>query len=293
METKIPQDQEPIDWHPAFFRAIQMELDEYGQDLEFISEHQLTTKPLRIDVVIIRKSGDVPIKKNIAAIFRKINIVEYKSPSDYISVKDFYKVYGYACLYQFINKEDIEDLTLTFVGSHYPRKLLTHLQEVRGYTVEEKWPGVYIVKGDVMSIQIIDSRKLSSEENLWLKSLRKELDKTAISKAIEERERQSKSVNYDAYFDVIFRANPEVFKEVMEMRRAPSLLQLVLETEAGASWFEEVRAKGKAEGKAEGRTVGMTEGRTEVARNALAQGASPDFVQKITGLDMQTITALR
>jgi uncharacterized protein (DUF2249 family) len=292
MEIKIPHGQEPIDWHPDFFRAIQMELDEYGQDLEFIFEHQLTTKPLRIDVVIIRKSGDVPIKKNIAAIFRKINIAEYKSPSDYISVKGFYKVYGYACLYQSINKEDIGELTLTFVGSHYPRKLLTHLQERRRYAVEEKWPGVYIVKGDVMPIQIIDSRKLSADENLWLKSLRRRLDKTAIDKAIEERERQYKSVKYDAYFDVIFRANPEAFKEVMGMR-APSLIQLVLETEAGASWFAEAEARGEAKGEARGRTVGLTEGRTEVARNALAQGLTPELVQKITGLDMQTITGLR
>jgi len=38
---------------------------------------------------------------------------------------------------------------------------------------------------------------------------------------------------------------------------------------------------------------GRLEGRTEVARNALAQGASPDFVQKITGLDMQTIISLK
>jgi hypothetical protein len=30
----------------------------------------------------------------------------------------------------------------------------------------------------------------------------------------------------------------------------------------------------------------------DIARNALAQGASPEFVQKITGLDMQTITRL-
>ena len=57
-----------------------MELDEYRGDLDFMPEVQLTTEPLRIDVVIIKKSRDTPIKKNIAAIFRKDNIVEYKSP---------------------------------------------------------------------------------------------------------------------------------------------------------------------------------------------------------------------
>jgi len=34
---------------------------------------------------------------------------------------------------------------------------------------------------------------------------------------------------------------------------------------------------------------GIEKGRAEVARNALAQGVSPDLVQKITGLDIKTI----
>jgi hypothetical protein len=35
------------------------------------------------------------------------------------------------------------------------------------------------------------------------------------------------------------------------------------------------------------------EEREEIARNALAQGATPEFVQKITNLDIQTITSLK
>jgi hypothetical protein len=292
METKPQQEQKSIAWHPAFFEAIRMELREYGKDLEFIPEHPLTREPVQIDVLIIRKSSDVQIKKNIAAIFHRVNIVEYKSPGDYVSVEGFYKVYGYACLYQSIDKEYIGGLTLTFVGSHYPRKLLAHLQDVRKYIVEEKWHGIYIVKGDVMPIQIVDSRKLSTEENLWLKSLGRELDKNAIDKVIEKREQRYKSVDYSAYFDVIFRANPGVFKEVMEMRGAPSLLQLVLETKVGANYFAELEAKIEARSMEKGLEKGFEKGRVEVARNALAQGASPEFVQKITGLSAETILSL-
>ncbi|MCL2231949.1 MAG: hypothetical protein FWB99_02615 [Treponema sp.] len=57
---------------------------------------------------------------------------------------------------------------------------------------------------------------------------------------------------------------------------------------AAARWEARGEAKGKAEGKAEGRA----EGKTEIARNALAEGASVEFVQKITGLDLETIKAL-
>ena len=40
-------DGERIEWHPAFFEAIKMELEEYGDKLSFISEYQLTAQPLR------------------------------------------------------------------------------------------------------------------------------------------------------------------------------------------------------------------------------------------------------
>jgi len=51
------------------------------------------------------------------------------------------------------------------------------------------------------------------------------------------------------------------------------------------------------EGWEDGRDEGISEGRTdeklEIARNALAEGSTPDFVQKITGLDLETIKELR
>jgi hypothetical protein len=113
------QTSEDISWHPAFLEAIQRELAQYKDVLEFISEYQLTAEPLRIDVVIIKKIKDIPLRKNIAAIFRTVNLLEYKSPTDSLSVEDFYKVYGYGCLYMFLNKISINDLTLTFVESRY------------------------------------------------------------------------------------------------------------------------------------------------------------------------------
>ena len=39
----------------------------------------------------------------------------------------------------------------------------------------------------------------------------------------------------------------------------------------------------------EGLEDGLEKGREDVARNALAEGASFDFVHKITGLDMETL----
>ena len=63
-------------WHPAFVQAIENELEESRNALTFEAEHQLTSEPLKIDVLIIKKKKNVVIKKNIGQIFRLYNVVE-------------------------------------------------------------------------------------------------------------------------------------------------------------------------------------------------------------------------
>ena len=53
--------------------------------------------------------------------------------------------------------------------------------------------------------------------------------------------------------------------------------------------FVKARREARAEGKAEGETVGME----KVARNALAEGATIEFVRKITGLDTGVLQSLQ
>ena len=140
-------EQANIQWHPAFVEAIQMELDVYSDSLEFIPEFQLTTGPLRIDCVIIKKAKNVVIEKNIATIFREVNLLEYKSPDDHASLEDFYKVYAYACLYAYLEQVSITDMTVSLIVSHFPKNLFVHLKYDRGYTIEENISGIYTVKG--------------------------------------------------------------------------------------------------------------------------------------------------
>ena len=62
----------------AFYGALHLELDEYRSCLEFKYEHQLTTEPLRIGALIIKKKPETVIRKNIGAIFRQENVIEFK-----------------------------------------------------------------------------------------------------------------------------------------------------------------------------------------------------------------------
>ena len=78
-----------LQWHPAFFAEIQIELQEDAEHLIFENEHQLGTKPKEIDVLIIKKDKGRVIRKNIGRIFRQHNIVEYKSPLELSEYRRF------------------------------------------------------------------------------------------------------------------------------------------------------------------------------------------------------------
>lgn len=134
---------EKIQWHPAFDAALQIELGEEAKYLTFEPEHLLSKKPMQIDV-LVKNEKKVKIRKNIGRIFRQHNIIEYKSPEDHLNIDDFYKVYGYTCIYKTevekVNQIPAEELTITFVCYHYPRQMLRNLQNERNINVKiSKW----------------------------------------------------------------------------------------------------------------------------------------------------------
>lgn len=245
------QKQKPhaLQWHPAFYAGIQIELESEADLLLFENEHQLGTKPKEIDVLIVKKEKEVPIRKNIGRIFRTHNIVEYKSPTDYLSVDDFYKVYGYTCFYKADTaKADsigIQDITITFVCHRYPRRLLRHLKEERGYEIRNEEDGIYYIIGDKIPIQLILTQKLSEDENLWLKSLTDELKETETAKRLlEQYEKHKENGLYQSVMNLIVHANKEKFQEAKSMCEA---LEELMKDE-----LEAKKAEGITQGKAEG-----------------------------------------
>jgi hypothetical protein len=89
-----------IQWHPGFYGATELELRKNKDDLEFEREYNLSKEPIRTDLLIVKKNADVQIENEIGRIFRRFNIIEYKSPDDEMSIDDYYKTIGYACLYK-------------------------------------------------------------------------------------------------------------------------------------------------------------------------------------------------
>lgn len=213
---------EVLQWHDGFYAALQIELKGESARLRFCSEYELYKKSLRIDTVVIKESDDKPVQKNIGRIFRKHNLIEYKSPEDYLSIDDFYKVYGYACLYQSntekVHEISMEDITITFVCSHYPRKMLKMLKEERDIEVVQKGNGIYWLVNDPVSMQIIVVTQLPPGENRWLGSLKRNLAMDMNTKRLLREYKKNRESNlYQAAMDLIMRANQKTMEEAENM----------------------------------------------------------------------------
>ena len=201
---------------------VQIELEEERRFLRFYAEYNLTRKPLQIDVLVVRKETGRVIQKNIGRIFRQYNVVEYKGIKDYISINDFYKSIGYACLLQ-SNTERVQEIlpsqvTVTLAGEHYPRSLHVFLEKAYGVHMEEEAPGIYYIKGLLFPLQILVIRELSKEDNIWLSRLRSGLKPDEdIEVLMKEYKGKEQNPLYETAMDLILRANWETCQEVEKM----------------------------------------------------------------------------
>lgn len=275
-----------LQWHPAFGAALRITLQDEMKYLEMHEEHLLSKKPLQMDILIIKKMQDIQIKKKIGMIFRKHNIIEYKSPEDSLSVNDFYKVYGYACIYQSntdrVKEIDPEELTLTFACSHYPRKLLRHLETVRGMRAEYQGGGIYYLKGDPIPMQLLITPKLTYKENYWLQSMRTDLQAgEEIRKLVREYEKHRKSKDHAAVMDLITRANWKQME--VEKKMCDALKEL----------FAEELKEADSRGRTEGIEQGIEQGKREMILAFLKAGAGIDIIKEASGLKEEQIEAIR
>jgi hypothetical protein len=280
--------EERIPWYPAFFEAIQKELEAYKNVLEFEAEHPLTEEPLRMDVLIIKKRRNVVIKKNIAAIFRAHNIVEFKSPDDNVSVNDLHKLYAYVYLYISLNRLSVRDVSLTIVETVRPMKLIRYFKEVRGFSIDEASNGIYVVGGDVFPIQIIESKKLSATDNLWLKSLSNNLNAADLN-TLGEHSKEIKESNLNAYMYAIVHANQAILREAMSMsvqNQKLKPLEDVIDEMISEGYFKRIMEKYEAIRVDEAKL----ETKLEDAKEMFKEGDSIEKIARVTKLPLDELS---
>ena len=89
-----------IEYHYGFYAAIQFEYEAAHAELTFLQEYDLGKEPVRLVMLVITNGEPSILNDPIGRFFRKHNVIEYKSPDDALSINDFYKAQGYACIYK-------------------------------------------------------------------------------------------------------------------------------------------------------------------------------------------------
>ena len=265
---------------------FQIELEDEADKIQIEAEHLLGKKPLQIDLLVIKKQSGQKIEKNIGRIFRTYNIIEYKSPDDYLSINDFYKVYGYTCFFQSDTEKileiDPQELTITFVTNHYPKKMLRHLQRVRGISTVKCGSGIYELTGDSIPMQVIVIKELSKLQNYWLQALRNDLQSGGeIRELLNRYESKKNDPNYQAAMNILTRANWAKMEE--ERRMCEALRELFAED------FENARIQGEKLGLQTGFQNGFQNGLHVVAINLFHMGMAIEDIAKAVGMQVGVV----
>ena len=246
-----------IQWHPGFVTGIDLDLNKYRNGVALEREHGLNTKPLLIDVLIRKKDG-VKIEDNeIGKIFRRYNIVEYKSPDDHMDIDTYYKVNGYACLFKSYGErvDDIKDEEVTISLFRYakPRRLFRYFIQ-KGMVISNPYPGIYYVEGKTLfPVQIVVTKELDIDKHIWLVALLGKLTKQQVKKILDKAsqltgEREKRLA--DSVLQVCVAANRTIVEKLKEENRMCQALAEIMEPEI-RQWKAESMAEGRAEARSE------------------------------------------
>ena len=271
-----------IQWHPGFIAAMNLELRDSRDSLIFEKEHNLNTKPLEVDLLIIKKDASLRISNEIGAFFRGHNIIEYKAPGDSLGVDEFYKAMAYAGLYKAygktVDERKAHDITVTLIRDAVPKGLFGYLGS-HGRPVSPRAGGIYHIGGNLLfPVQVIVTRELDGKAHAWLKALSKNLKKEDIRSLLGHVRELTGAFDQemaDSVLEVSFTANRQAIQEWMGDDTMYDVLmefmepRLVLRDEANR---KEALMEGRREGWQEGRREGRREGHREGQQEGRQEG---------------------
>ena len=210
-----------VQWHPGFVAAMNLELAKNRDNLVFVKEYNLNTKPLEIDLLVIKKDIGTLIDNEIGMLFRGHNIVEYKSPEDHLDIDTFYKAGAYASLYksygETVDSIKADDVTVSLVREAKPEGLFKYFEEHQ-YMITNPYDGVYYVKGAVLfPTQIIVTKELEPDTHIWLRALSDRIGKQDMTKLLERISRLTEKGDRelaDSVLEVSVQANQQILEEL-------------------------------------------------------------------------------
>jgi hypothetical protein len=165
----------------------------------------------------------------------------------------------------------MDDITLTFLRSRRPRKLLRELSE-KEYTITEPYAGIYYIQKDTyLMTQIIVTEELDSGEHVWLRALTdrlKEEDARRLALATRDLFLKGDVDNADAVIQVSMKANEAIFEKMREDE---------IMCEALREFFEPEIEQRLKEANESGMQKGMEQGMQQGLQCGIQQGCDAVF----------------
>ena len=294
----MDEDNRTIRHHYGFYGAFRAEYGSSSANFEFEHEKVLGVEPLRADVVAVKRNKQATLTDGIGRFLAPHNIIEYKSPDDTLNIKDFYKIQGYACIYQWIEPNvSGDELAISIFRHRYPREMFKDLHKL-GRGVEETYPGVYVVTGPLtVPAQVIVTSRLPPGEYGLFKILTKGAKREDIAKFLEDFDLYEPE-DVRAILGVSTALNEETYRAIWEEGRMVGALERLMQAELARrdaekeAEFAKKEAISKAQALSQGRSEGIKEGRKEGRMEALraimekliAEGWDPARAAEFTGL---------
>jgi len=173
----------------------------------------------------------------------------------------------------------MSEITISIALTMFPRELVKLLENEYGFTVRDLSEGIYYVDGGLVPIQILESKRLSKSDNLFIRNVRSNLTADDMLSTLESYHEFRPLDDKNVYLDRLIRANLAVFKEAMKMSEA--VKEIFLETAEENGWLEN-------------KFVDRLElDRKNTARKLISFGVSFEKIAEATGLTIETVEGLR
>lgn len=264
-----------IDWHSGFAGGLALSFRKYRDDIEIEREHPLSSEPLRIDFMVIKKDRDFVIDNSVGRTFRKYNIIEYKNPADALNIDVVWKCIGYAGIYKgygkTINEIPDTELTISIFRNIKPVKLLDDMER-EGHIVDNPASGIYQINGlSMLPLQIVIPTELEEEDFRALRIMMPNADTEAVRAFLKEANEYTEKADRqdaDAVLNVSNQSNTALFKKMKEDPAMYNSLHELMSEE-----FEEA-IQGE---------------RKNIIENMLRKGKTPEEISSLTGLALEDV----
>ena len=147
-------------------------------------------------------------------------------------------------------------------------------KNVRGLDMIGVGDGIIYVGGDILSVQILESKRLPEDQNLFLKGLRRGNDADKMSKILKEYDNLVGMDTRNVYVDRLIQANEDAYREAIGM--SEGLKRIMHEVAVEQGWLEE---KVKAAAR-------------ETAKKLLKYGDPAEKIAEVTNLPVEEVMEL-